>query len=465
MDKRVFIIGNTDRFMLNALSAELKDMGLNVALIKSLEEGASLSLTDSDICILYLCAAFLEAKPALSLLAKNLSDSGAAIYLIGHRDELDAAKTMLPDSSRLFDKPIKIRLLKDAIQHEFSGETSEDRSRILVVDDDSSMLHIMDSMLKPHFCVFLANSGNTALNFLTNYTVDLILLDIRMPGMDGFETISRIRQIPGRADIPVVFLTANDDQEIEKEGLTAGAADFIRKPFLPDVLLLRVRNIVELEKLRRQLSNEVEKKTAEVVKKNMEIRHMALELVQTLSGAIDAKDTYTNGHSRRVAEYSEEIGRRFGYSPEQLDDLYVAGLLHDVGKIGIPDEIINKTSRLTDSEFAIIKTHPAIGAEILKNVTSMPNVAVGAHWHHERYDGKGYPDALKGEDIPEIARIIGVADAYDAMSSNRSYRSALPQEKVRQEVENGKGKQFSPEFADIMLQMIDEDKNYQLREL
>jgi putative two-component system response regulator len=141
------------------------------------------------------------------------------------------------------------------------------------------------------------------------------------------------------------------------------------------------------------------------------------------------------------------------------------GLLHDVGKIGVPDAVINKPGRLTDDEFAKIKNHPVMGARILKKIREMPKLVTGARWHHERYDGRGYPDGLKGTDIPEEARIIGVADAYDAMTSNRSYRDSMPQEKVREQIESGKGTQFDPKFADIMLQMIDEDTEYKMREM
>ena len=140
-------------------------------------------------------------------------------------------------------------------------------------------------------------------------------------------------------------------------------------------------------------------------------------------------------------------------------------MLHDIGKIGVQEEIINKTSKLTDAEYDIIKTHPIIGADILNTISEMPEIAIGARWHHERYDGKGYPDKLKGDNIPEIARIIAVADAYDAMASNRSYRKALPQEVVREEIEKGKGTQFDPQIADFMLELMDEDKDYQMREL
>ena len=154
-----------------------------------------------------------------------------------------------------------------------------------------------------------------------------------------------------------------------------------------------------------------------------------------------------------------------GKNDTEVNDIFYAAMLHDVGKIGIPGEIINKPGRLTDEEFDIIKSHTVKGAKILESISEMPGLSVGARWHHERYDGKGYPNGLKGEDIPETARIICVADCYDAMSSNRSYRKALPQEIVRSEIEKGKGTQFDPAIADIMLKMIDEDADYKMREV
>jgi response regulator RpfG family c-di-GMP phosphodiesterase len=279
-----------------------------------------------------------------------------------------------------------------------------------------------------------------------------------MPVMDGFETMRRLRAMERKvADIPVIFLTADESEEAEKMGLSLGAMDFIKKPFVPEILLLRVRHIIELVRLQRSLSNEVEKKTREN-------NTLFLHVVQALAESIDAKDTYTNGHSGRVAEYSREIAKRYGYRDKMLEDIYMLGLLHDVGKIGIPDAIINKPDKLTDEEFEIIKGHPVKGAKILEPIKEMPQLATGARWHHERFGGGGYPDGLVGEAIPEEARIIAVADSYDAMSSRRSYRDVLPQDVIRQEIIKGRGTQFDPVFADIMLQMIDEDTQYNMRE-
>ena len=336
---------------------------------------------------------------------------------------------------------------------------------ILVVDDDAANLRMANHILsKEKMRVSCLKSGKDAVQFLRENRPDLILLDIHMPEMDGFETITAIRENEGVADIPVIFLTADDDSATETRGLEAGAMDFIKKPFVPEVLLLRVRHIIELVSLQNDLSREVAIKTQEVVAQNERLEKMVMQTVKALSGAIDAKDTYTNGHSTRVAEYSREIARRAGLSEEIQNDIYVMGLLHDVGKIGIPNSIINKPTKLTDEEYATIKTHPVMGGNILENITEFPSFKVGARWHHERYDGKGYTDGLEGENIPMEARIIAVADMYDAMTSQRSYRGALLQKLVRAEVQKGKGTQLDPGFADIMLSMIDEDVDYQMRE-
>lgn len=194
------------------------------------------------------------------------------------------------------------------------------------------------------------------------------------------------------------------------------------------------------------------------------VEEMNLQVVSALAAAIDAKDNYTNGHSSRVAEYARTIAARSGCSPEEQNEIYMMGLLHDVGKIGVPDEVINKPSRLTEDEFELIKRHPVIGSNILASIKQRPKLATGARWHHERYGGGGYPDNIAGEQIPEEARIIAVADAYDAMTSRRSYREIMPQEKVLQELKKGSGTQFDPRFAKIMIEMIEEDHDYSMRE-
>lgn len=197
---------------------------------------------------------------------------------------------------------------------------------------------------------------------------------------------------------------------------------------------------------------------------NQKLDDANMKMIRALVRTIDAKDRYTNGHSLRVADYAAKIAEKMGKSPEEQKQIYYAGLLHDVGKIRVPEDIINKPGKLTSEEFEQIKIHPVTGYHILKDIYEDKSMALAAKFHHERYDGTGYPSGLSGENIPEIARIIGVADTYDAMASNRSYRRALPQEKVREEIVNGMGTQFDPAVASIVLQMIDNDPEYKLKE-
>lgn len=333
--------------------------------------------------------------------------------------------------------------------------------RVVVVDDDAIILRSANTVLsEAGFKVTCLKSGRLLLDYVTKNPIDMLLLDIKMPELDGFETMRLLREWEkenGKKEIPVIFFTANDDCAAETVGLSLGAMDFIRKPFAAEVLTLRVRHLIDLIRLQRDLHAEVERKTKE-------IEGMSLHVVQTLADAIDAKDAYTKGHSGRVAEYSREIAKRAGYSFESQEEIYMMGLLHDVGKIGVPDAVINKPGKLTDEEFEKIKTHPGRGAKILQNIEEMPKLFIGARWHHERYDGRGYPDGLSGEEIPEEARIIAVADAYDAMTSNRSYRGVISQDVVKEELEKGAGTQFDPRFAAIMLEMINEDVDYKLHE-
>lgn len=338
-------------------------------------------------------------------------------------------------------------------------ETKTPGDWVVVVDDDAVCRKMACGILeKRGIRVTALSSGSELVTFLQNGNrPSLVLLDLMMPEMDGFETMEQIRQSSGPdRDVPVIFLTADDTMEAETRALKLGALDFLKKPFSPEIMTLRVRHTLDLVHLQEKLTATVERKTQENEK-------LSLHVVQTLAEAIDAKDRYTKGHSGRVAEYAREIGKRFGYTWGQQNEIYMLGLLHDVGKIGIPDAIINKPGALTPEEYDVIKTHSATGAKILMKIEEMPRLTEAARWHHERYDGHGYPDGLSGEEIPEHARIIAVADAYDAMSSDRSYRKMLPQDKVKEEIEKGKGTQFDPTFADIMLDIIAEDREYRKR--
>ena len=318
---------------------------------------------------------------------------------------------------------------------------------ILVVDDVATNLIMIENALKDYYNLTLVKSGQQALRYLDKHDVDLILLDVMMPDMDGFETYKRIRNNGKDHDVPVVFLTAAEEIDKEVEALTLGAMDFIRKPIVPEVVLKRIERIIELSDLHKDLASKVDEKTKQV-------KQLMFETITTFAQTIDAKDSYTKGHSERVAQYSVQIAKELGLSEKRQQQIHSIALLHDIGKIGISDSILLKPARLTDEEFARMKEHTSIGGKILQSLSSLDSINYGALYHHERYDGKGYPQGLSGEDIPLFGRIICVADALDAMTSNRAYRNHLSVEKVLSEIENGKGTQFDPTIADALLDLI-----------
>ena len=269
------------------------------------------------------------------------------------------------------------------------------------------------------------------------FTADLALLALTIMNRDRLTRIERIAFIMFET-LPAVAMVA----QLFTYGISLTT-------FAGTLTLTMMFMAYELEVSRAVVENE---------------RRMLRDVVSTLAEAVDAKDTYTRGHSGRVAHYSQMLCEKMGLSREETVRIMRIATLHDVGKISIPDAVLNKPGRLTDEEFDLIKSHTERGGDILGKVKSMPDLSMGARWHHERYDGKGYPDGLAGEEIPLEARIICVADCYDAMTSDRVYRDHLPQDVVRQEIVKGMGAQFDPTVAEAMLDIIDEDEDYLLRE-
>ena len=320
---------------------------------------------------------------------------------------------------------------------------------ILLVDDDHMNLVMAKHALVKDYRVTSVTSGKEALHMLEEDTPDLILMDIEMPEMDGMETTRRIKANSKWNRIPVVFLTADADPVTESECLKIGADDFIAKPFVPMVMTGRISRILELNELKNDLELQLEKKTKQV-------EMVTLNSIMSIANTIDAKDKYTSGHSVRVAKCAVEIARRLGWSQKEIQNFHYVALLHDIGKIGVPDYVLNKEEPLTIEDRAIIQKHPITGGEILKDIHMIEHVQEGALFHHEHYDGNGYPFGLKGEEIPLYARIISIADSYDAMTSNRVYRKRLPNSQIVAEFQRCRGSQFDPELTDLFVTMLEE---------
>ncbi|MBP3594094.1 MAG: HD domain-containing protein [Lachnospiraceae bacterium] len=341
---------------------------------------------------------------------------------------------------------------------------SSKQGYILVVEDDKESRLEAEKILQKQFTVSLAENAEEALEIIKKRIPDVLLLEADMPVVNGFEFMKLLQANVEMSSVPVIFLTTDYNQSVEVKGFEAGAQDFIRRPFVAEIMIQRVSRVLELSRLQKHLQDEVFLQTKRAEERRKQVERLSNQIINALAESIDAKDSYTNGHSMRVAQYSVKIAERAGKSKEEQERIHYMGLLHDIGKIGIPDSIITKNSSLSDKEYYVTRKHPEIGAEILANISEIPDLGIGARWHHERYDGTGYPDGLKGEKIPEEARIIAVADAYDAMASKRSYRDVLPQQVVYGEIKKGKGTQFDPVFADIMLVLMEEDTAYTMRE-
>lgn len=466
MEKNVLVVDD-DQMSLKLAEFILKQNSVSVRTVNSGEACIEMLKTVGgfDLVLLDIEMPGLSGIETLERIRGDKDIAGTKVIFLTscEPDKYDDISKRLQVSS-FISKPLFPAEFMERVKKALCSDESSEKETILVVDDDVMNLKIAQHVLEKDYQVVCASSYRETLVYLEKTVPSLLLLDFHMPSMNGIELLSEIRKMEKCKDLPVVFLTADNDRETEIQVFRAGALDYIQKPFVPEVVLERVKRILSLKRLQNNLEKEVEKRTSELQESHRKQEILSLQVVKTLASTIDAKDRYTNGHSLRVAKYSKAIAQRAGKSLEEQNEIYFVALLHDIGKIGIPDSIINKTSRLTEAEFNSIKQHPSIGVGILKNISEMPNIEIGAHYHHERFDGNGYPEGLKGYDIPEIARIIAVADSYDAMTSHRSYRTALPQDVVCKEITKGRGSQFDPFFADKMIELIDADANYEMCE-
>lgn len=321
-------------------------------------------------------------------------------------------------------------------------------SRILVIDDEAINLTVAKRVLEKRYEVDVADSGMVALDYLEENTPDLILLDINMPVMSGFQVMEAIHGRPEWEKIPVIILTADVNVDTEVKCFELGAVDYISKPFYHSSMLKRVEKVLELQSLK----NELEKQVAE---KTRELEYVTLQSLTAFAGAIDSKDEYTRGHSIRVSKYAAETARELGWNEDEVRGLRYAAILHDIGRVGVPDSILNKQGKLEPDEYELIKKHTQIGNEMLKDLTLVKDVAMGAKYHHERYDGTGYPEGLSGMNIPAAARLIAIADAYDAMRNPRPYRGELTKEEIRAELERQSGIQFDPGMLQAFVRLWD----------
>ena len=343
--------------------------------------------------------------------------------------------------------------MRKGLQNSVNSENNH--YRIIAVDDEEGIVDSLSIFLKRSGYDFTGvTSPIEAIERVRNEHFDLMILDFIMTPFHGDQVVEEIRKF--NKDLYILLLTGHKDLAPPLETIKRlDIQGYCEKSDKFDQLLLLIESGI---KSIAQM-NQIKKINAELVETNEKLEKAYLDNIETLRFTVEAKDTYTRGHSDRVSEYSVLIGKKLGLSEEDLKTLRVGGLFHDIGKIGVPDNILLKESKLTDEEYNEIKKHPSIGAHILSSATIFQDIIPIVKHHHERYDGNGYPDHLKGEDIPYLARIAAVADSFDAMTSKRTYRDSLPIDVVISEFKRCKGTQFDPNLADLFLDILENHFN------
>jgi response regulator RpfG family c-di-GMP phosphodiesterase len=318
---------------------------------------------------------------------------------------------------------------------------------ILIVDDEESIRRLLKSRLanEGYQCLEAANASQ-ALDELRSKKISLVMLDIKMPGKSGVELLPEIKA--GYPDISVIMVTATADMQTAVQCMKHGAYDYVIKPFELDVITIGVERALEQRRLILENKEYQQRLKEKVTEQANKIRGSFLNTITALVYALEAKDAYTSGHSRKVANLSAAIAGALNLPRSQIDKLRLAGLLHDIGKIGVRESVLNKPGRLTEAEFEQVKRHPVIGEHILSPIVDVAEILEAVRNHHEHYNGKGYPDGLQKDEIPLDARILAVSDAYEAMTSERPYRKSMSADAARDEIARHKGTQFDPEIAD-----------------
>ncbi|MFQ5344871.1 MAG: HD domain-containing phosphohydrolase [Mariprofundus sp.] len=332
------------------------------------------------------------------------------------------------------------------------------KQTILIVDDAPENIDVLKGILSDTYKIKAAIHGEKALKSAFNAPPDLILLDIMMPDMDGYEVCRRLKADSRTRSIPVIFVTAKGEVEDETQGFELGAVDYITKPVSPPVVQARVQTQLALYDQNRVLEQKVTERTAEIQSLNMEIEDTQKEVVFTMGSIGETRSKETGNHVKRVAEYSRIFALHYGLPEEEANLIKMASPMHDIGKVGIPDNILNKPGRLTPEEFEHMKKHAELGYEMLKHSSRpiLKAAATLAYEHHEKWNGTGYPQGLKGEETHIYGRITAIADVFDALGSDRCYKKAWNDDKIFTLIREERGEHFDPKLVDIFFDHLDE---------
>ena len=351
---------------------------------------------------------------------------------------------------------------------------------VLVVDDTPENLTLMGALLRDHFMVKVANNGEKALKIAMSDTPpDLVLLDIMMPGTDGYEVCRRLKATAATRDIPVIFLTARSDPDDERMGLALGAVDYITKPISPPILLARVNTHLALKATADFLRDKSAYLEREVALRTLEVQAIQDVTIMAMTSLAETRDNETGNHIRRIQLYVKALAERLRNHPRfeavlnerMIELLYKSAPLHDIGKIGIPDSILLKPGKLTVEEFEVMKTHTTLGRKAIEDAERRLGMRVAflsvskeiAYSHQEKWDGSGYPQGLAGDQIPVSARLMAVADVYDALINKRVYKAAFSHDQTCSTIVKGKGTHFDPDMVDAFVSIAEDFRSIALK--
>jgi putative two-component system response regulator len=331
------------------------------------------------------------------------------------------------------------------------------RPLVLIVDDNATNLDLLVNTLKTEYRLGIAKNGPNALAYALKHKPDLVLLDIMMPEMDGFEVCTRLKAIPEAASIPIIFITAMSETVSKTKGFELGAVDYITKPFHAAEVKARIRTHLSLKEMRLRLESQNELLEQQVAQKTAEIRDMLDASIHSMALMSEIRDPYTAGHQQRVAQLACAIAEKMGLATTTIEGIRIAGILHDVGKIRIPVSILSRSGRLLDAELEMLKIHSQVSFDILKSIPFPWPVAQIVLQHHERLDGSGYPQGLQGAEILLEARILAVADVMEANSSFRPYRPARGIDAALTRLAQKKGKQYDADAVTACQELFAQD--------
>ncbi|HEB71436.1 MAG TPA: response regulator [Nitrospirae bacterium] len=462
LEKNILVIDNS-KLSRMVMEDELKSSGLNVSFATNADEGLLLAYSlDPDFITLELTLEDMSGIELISKLKKSGKTNSVPFMVVtGYEDSIQRELCLGAGAVDVLYKPFSHGELTHIIKGNLDSAETKTGRKILIVEDSSTIRAITKHLLERRgHTVIEAENGLAGLKKLeaSFLDIDMIVTDINMPKMDGRQFVTKVRSQQRFQFIPIIVSTTITEKENVRLLLSLGADDYIVKPFASEEFIARIQSHLrtkslyeELGSANKQLSEFNETLEGRVEERTIELKEANLDAIYSLATAAEAKDDDTGFHVRRIQHYSEALAKKIGLSETQAEEIGYSSIMHDVGKISIPDNILKKPGKLTKEEFDLVKTHSVQGEKILSDKNFFKTARIISRHHHEKWNGEGYPDGLSKENIPLSARIVALADVFDALTSRRPYKEAWPMEKAIEEIKISSGSHFDPGISQAWL--------------